>query len=242
MTTAEKLTAIAENEQKVYWSGRQDEHNDFWKSALTKGLYGNGGISGTARFAGWCWDNNTLKPPRKITLTNNCNHAFSSCGYTGSIAEMFDFVDLTRCSQMFEYASIREIGTLDLSTIADAGGLAERTFLGAQNLKTIQNLIVSENLKFTNAFNSATALENIKITGTIGTNGLNFKDCSKLTKESIESIIFALSETTSGLTLTLSRTAVNKAFENGEEENNGAESEEWSYLVDERTNWNINLA
>lgn len=63
----------------------------------------------------------------------------------------------------------------------------------------------------------------------------------KLSKPSITSIINCLSTTTSGLTVTLSKTAVNNAFETSEGVADGSTSQEWLNLVATKTNWTISL-
>lgn len=58
-------------------------------------------------------------------------------------------------------------------------------------LNTIQKLVVSEDITYNGMFSGCTALENITIEGVIG-NDIDFKDCSKLTHDSLMSIINAL--------------------------------------------------
>jgi hypothetical protein len=67
------------------------------------------------------------------------------------------------------------------------------------------------------------------------------KDCVKLSKASIKSIMDVLSSTTSGLTITLSGAAVDKAFETAEGANDGRESSEWITLSTAK-NWYVTLA
>lgn len=95
-----------------------------------------------------------------------------------------------------------------------------------------------------NAFNGCAALKELPISGTIAVGDLNLKDSTKLSRASIESIINALSTTTSGLTVTLSKKAVNKAFETTAGANDGEQSAEWDALGGEnraKKNWAISL-
>ena len=73
-------------------------------------------------------------------------------------------------------------------------------------LNTIQKLVVSEDITYNGMFSGCTALENITIEGVIG-NDIDFKDCSKLTHESLMSIINALKDFT---------TLKNVTYHNGE--------------------------
>lgn len=83
----------------------------------------------------------------------------------------------------------------------------------------------------TSMFASCSLLKNIVIEGIIGQNGFNISWSKLLTKESITSIINALSSITAGLTVTISLTAVNTAFS----------SEEWETLAATKSNWTISL-
>jgi hypothetical protein len=67
--------------------------------------------------------------------------------------------------------------------------------------------------------------------GTVSVSGLNLQWSTKLSKASITSIINCLSSTTSGLSITLSKTAVDNAFT----------AEEWAALENTKHNWTIAL-
>jgi hypothetical protein len=76
-------------------------------------------------------------------------------------------------------------------------------------IKIIRLLNVHETTEFTGTFNGCSALEEIVMGGTIGKN-ISFADCSKLTHDSLMSIINALKDysgTTTTRTLTLHATA-----------------------------------
>jgi hypothetical protein len=81
----------------------------------------------------------------------------------------------------------------------------------------------------------------LTIEGTIGQNEFNTQR-SPLNKNSITSVINALSKTKSGLTVTFSRNAVNKAFETAEGLADGSTSQAWLDLIAKRNNWTISLA
>ena len=83
-------------------------------------------------------------------------------------------------------------------------------------------------------------VQNLIIEGTIGQNGLNLQHSKKLSKESITSVINALSTSTGGLSITLSKTAVDNAFYNNIVV--GSNTMEWGQLVASRSNWTINLS
>ncbi|MBQ3557863.1 MAG: hypothetical protein IJA11_08740 [Oscillospiraceae bacterium] len=79
-------------------------------------------------------------------------------------------------------------------------------------------------------FQNCTALKHIVAAGTIAVS-LDIHWSTELTKASIESIMAALSTTTSGLSVTFSATAVSNAFTDTE----------WATLANTRSNWTINL-
>jgi hypothetical protein len=111
------------------------------------------------------------------------------------------------------------------------GSTAQSIFANASNLVTIRELNVTANTAFSTTFANCASLRSLTMSGTIGKNGFDVQHSYVLNKASIESIIKALSATTSGLTVTLSETAVNNAFT----------AEEWDALEATKTNWTISL-
>ena len=95
----------------------------------------------------------------------------------------------------------------------------------------------------TQCFDGANALVNVSLVkeslkvSTIFTSTL-------LSAESIQSITDGLATGVTGQTLTLSRTAVNKAFETSEGANNGSTDENsvWHNLIATKPNWTITLS
>lgn len=112
-----------------------------------------------------------------------------------------------------------------------AHGSAVQAFANAKNIKRIPKLIFNGCTNVTSMFQGCSNLEELYCEGTLDITGLNLKDSTKLNKVSIESIISVLSTTTMGLSITLSKTAVNNAFT----------TDEWNALIGTRTNWTISL-
>lgn len=84
-----------------------------------------------------------------------------------------------------------------------------------------------------NTFRNCTSLAEIRINGPIEISiDIHW---SPLSKGSITSIIDALSTTTSGLTVTLSKTAVENVFGN-------TTADEWTALIATKSNWTVSLA
>jgi hypothetical protein len=116
------------------------------------------------------------------------------------------------------------------------------TFYDAPNLENARTVKVHENIKYTGAFGSTPKLKEVRFEGVIGQNGLSFAQSTVLSKASVESVINALSSTTSGLTVTFSLVAVNSAFATTEGGTDGSTSAEWSALIATKSNWTISLA
>lgn len=102
-------------------------------------------------------------------------------------------------------------------------------------------LVVSETTPFhSTTFSGLTNLVDMRMGGTVG-DGLDISNSTKLNKASHLSIFGCIS-TTAAITVTVSRTAVNKAFETATGANDGSTSQEWNDLVATRPNATIVLA
>ena len=91
-----------------------------------------------------------------------------------------------------------------------------------------------------NAFENCSALIRFNYIGVI-TETISFVHSVKLNATSIETIVNSLSDSATGQTLTLSLTAVNKAFETSTNANDGSSSAEWTTLANSKSNWTITL-
>lgn len=142
-------------------------------------------------------------------------------------------------SNVFAFSLIEDtIVDIDITPSSTVANL----FSYCQELKTIRLIKVNENIVPTNWFSYCYSLENITIEGAIGQSGLDLHWSTKLSKESIKSVINSLSYTTNSLTVTLSKEAVNRAFETSEGVGDGTSSAEWLELLQTKTNWNISLS
>ena len=255
MSIAEKLTQVAEIVPKVYEAGKMDEHGKFWDNFQD---YGNR-TNYTYAFHSGGFNFENFYPKRDIIPIGNSNYMFYNWKvavgkYVGSLKQRLEEcgveLNTSQCTNLgaaFAYGGFTELPTIDLSNLTGTS-----TMIFAYNygyLKTIEKIIMSENTVISaNWFAEAFGLENLTLEGTIGQNGFNVKDCTKLSGASIVSIIEALSTTTSGLTVTLSQTAVNNMkFTDYDDEGveclhgNEGTYYSWSQLEQSRTNWTISL-
>lgn len=265
MTVAEKLTKIAENEQKVFDAGyndgkaegyqngydagnaegieegKQAEYDAFWDNYQTNGTR----IVYDCAFAGWSYDTFRPKYDIKPTSAYMLFRTFDTSGWHGDIdmsehlKECGVVLDTSQCTN-FQYMCMNSFIT-HLGIIDTRSATTLYEVFSCNRLHTVDKLILKDDgsQTFSRTFHATLALENIVIEGVIG-KAIDFSTCKKLTRASIESIVPALSTTTSGLTVTFSLDAVNKAFETSEGANDGIHSEDWQYLVIiARPNWSF---
>ena len=115
-------------------------------------------------------------------------------------------------------------------------------FYNCTSLASVPALDISKCTSTYDVFYNCAALENLALTGLVKTSGLNLSYSSKLSKASIASVINALDASVSGKSVTLSRTAVNAAFETAAGAKDGSASAEWQNLIAAKSNWTISLS
>lgn len=99
---------------------------------------------------------------------------------------------------------------------------------------------LSSATKAANFFYGLPALREVRFQGTISFK-FDVSEAPSLSAESIRSVISCLSDSSQGLTLTLSKSAVDKAYESLEGAADGSTSAAWKAIVDSKTNWTISL-
>lgn len=166
-------------------------------------VFQNNGNRTSYRYAfyGVYWKDSNYNPKYKITCSGTQQDMFYQSGITDTKVEI-DLLSGATTSRMF----------------------------GAPSLVTIRKLKIASDIVFLNSFQGASLLENMEVAGTIG-NDVSFSDSKKLSRNSITSIINALSDTTSGKTVTFSKTAKEAAFT----------ADEWATLIATKSNWTIAL-
>ena len=139
------------------------------------------------------------------------------------------------------YAFFWNTSVTDTKVPITVTGQCIQAFGQAQKLKRIPKLIFDGATNIGDMFLNCYDLEELNCEGELAVNGLNLQHSTKLNKASIESVINTLSITTSGLTATLSLTAINREFETSEGANDGEKSAEWLALKNTRSNWTVSL-
>lgn len=154
--------------------------------------------------------------------------------------EKFNLSAVTSLYSAFAFCDVLIEVDTDIAVANPTGGtLLNSIFRGCYALQKVKKLTAYPSAVWKQSFENCTALTHIIFDGTIGANGLNLSWSTKLDKESITSIINALSTTTSGLSITLSQTAVNNAFFDGTAEDFNPSA--WDDLIGQKDNWTINL-
>ena len=212
-------------------TGYKSHYHEFWDNYQQNGDRTN--YQGA--FMGYGWTEKTLKPKYDMTPSRADNMfkvvtsmQIDFVEYLKKLDVTLDFSQCTNFNETFSYCKFDRIGVVDTTSATNLG-----TTFSNSGMRTIDKLVLKSDgsQTFSSPFNNCTNLENIIIEGVIGKNGFNIQHSTKLSKASIESIINALSITTSGLTVTLSKTAVNNAFT----------TDEWNTLIATKSNWTISL-
>ena len=208
----------------VYQKGGKDKLETFWDSVFMPG--GAAQINYDYAFSGYIWTHlwGTIPKEYVITPKSQSGVGFRGAFLYSSITNPFktsvypngkvtlNTSKVTNFTNTFSSSWVRSIPTIDATS--DTGGLYN-CFSGATNLKTIDKIILRDDgtNTFVNTFQYCNSLEDITIQGVIGQNGFNVSSCTKLTHDSLLSIINALKDysgTTTAKTVTLGATNLAK--------------------------------
>lgn len=202
MTTAEKLTQIAENQQSLYQAGVA--------KGLSESDYGAGYTAGQQAEYDRFWD-----AFQKNGSRNNYFNLFSQDGWNDTTfrpkypieCKLVKSWDTSAASSIFAASTMTQITV----PITVTGLVMSKTFHNNSKLETISKLILNGVTEFSNTFAYCSALENITIEGSIDVN-ISFSSSSKLTIKSMQSIIDHLKDLTGQTTqkLTFHATAGGK--------------------------------
>lgn len=180
MSIADKLTQIAENEQKVFDAGRNKELDAFWGRYLYHGersafWSGQSGIFGGANFGF-----SNFYPTFDIRPVGDASYLFYAWqnvnnygdDHSGSLAQrlkecgvVLDTSKATKLSNAFAYTFITEIPTIDCTGLVGDSVHVFRDAYG--RLQKIEKIIVTESTTFTNWFVN-TCVADITFEGVIG--------------------------------------------------------------------------
>lgn len=207
-----KSMGLEEGYAKGVEEGKQAEYDAFWDAFQE---YGNQ-RSYIYAFAGSNWTDDIYNPKYPIVVNN-----------------------VTGANYVFLYSKITDT---KVPITITGGAVMTSAFAQMSNCHTIRKITVDETVTVaTGTFVWNSALVNIEFGGTIALGSPSFQHSTKLSKASITSIINALSTASSGLSLTLSKIAVNNAFSTVSGAADGSASSEWASLIATKPNWTISL-
>lgn len=229
-----RLQGFESGHEEGLEEGQKAEYDRFWDAFQQNGNR----TEYTFGFSGRGWTAENFKPKydiipigsmymcfRNFVANLDLKALFESLGIT------FDTSKATDLQYAFYNTGFTRIGTLDFSSVTNASALTQ-TFFNCPVLETIDKIkLATTSGEFSGTFGNMRSLKNITFDGEINRNGLNLQWSTKLSKASIESIVSALSATTSSLTVTLSKAAKEAAFT----------AEEWATLIATKSNWTISL-
>lgn len=192
------------------------------------------------------WNDETFKPKKDIVLkeysryflTNTKIKDLKACLDDKGIK--IDFSNAQYLAEFFSAGAFEHIGVIDLSTFIHSVNVSNM-FLQCRELNTIDKIKLGDNAAFGGKeFINCVKLENILFEGILKTS-MMLDACSLLSKASIQNIIGCLSSDSAEQSLTLNKTAVNKAFESSAGANDGSTSQQWLDLIAIKPNWTISL-
>ena len=223
MSISEKLQKIAENEQKVYEAGKRAEYDRFWDNYQNLGYRENYAYA----FAGEGWYPDLFKPKYQFAKnTYNTQYMFSMFNRSKSnqnyvpdfdLAEHLNnlgiTLDTSKCSNfthMYSESDIVRIPELNVTSCSTFW-----VFASNSKIKIIDKIILKADgsTLFNTTFNGLNDLEQVTFEGAIGQNGFNVQWSTKLTHDSLMSIINHLqdkSTDTSGTTWLITLGEANK--------------------------------
>lgn len=226
-TEALGLDAMAVGVGEVYEAGQKSEYDAFWDVYQQNGNRTNYACG----FGGEGWTDASFKPKYNLYPVDGYM-MFRSSKITDlkNLSVKLDFSKVTNTQYMFQWAMVKYLGEVDIRALTN---VPSSMFSYASSLITIDKLILKDDGTQRlegNMFTNATGLTNLAIEGVIG-KSLSFQWSKKLSKDSITSIVNALSASSTGLTVTFSQTAKETAFT----------ADEWATLIATKPNWTISL-
>ncbi|MBQ4109696.1 MAG: hypothetical protein IJC74_02315 [Clostridia bacterium] len=194
MSIAEKLTTIAENQEKVFEAGKKAEYDKFWDAYQYNGkrtqyIYAFSGGNG------YGWNDDSFYPKYDMqpahmlgmfsgNVCTNLKQRFEECGIT---------LDTSNCKYFksaFENAHTSELPKLNLSKMKDCAYL-----FSSSSIKKL-DIIFSEStsINSTSAFSIIPYLTDLTIEGVLGSNNFSISGSTQLTHESLMNIVNCLKD------------------------------------------------
>jgi len=222
MSIENKLTTVAENQEKVFDAGKNSERENFWYHFTMGGTrrvynYAFGTRGGNNAYWGDIfYPKYDMKPTQADDMFANfrCSDSSKQIDLESRLNEMGVVLDFSKCSNFttaFSYCT--GIETLPVIDMSNASGTNTNYVFDSSTIKTIRKIILGTKSKSQYLFLRANGLENVEFEGEI-LSSMNFNSANNLTHDSLMNIINALkdySEDTSGTVYTITLGSTNKA-------------------------------
>lgn len=201
---------MAAEQDAVFDAGKDAYYDVIWDCIQNKGVatYERIGM-----FSGESWNDDTFKPKYDIVASASSQYLFKKsritdlAGILERQGKALDTSDATNVFELFRESTVTRIPTIDARKATDF----KQVFLRCASLVSIEKLIVPAGVNYNNSFDGCSNLVDLTIGGAIGTSTFNVSACTKLTHDSLMSIINALEAKTSGTwTVTLGTTNLAK--------------------------------
>lgn len=233
MSIAEKLTTIAGNEPKVYGAGRTAESRVWWDAITCD----NTRTDMSAMFSYIDFEKiGGFTPPYQLKPAY-ADKMFSSSTVQKVTASDVDFSNCKSASNVFNQChQLTEIIGVDLSKAVNIS----YAFNTMNNVHTI-DITIGENISGTPqyAFWALPKLENLTIGGGI-LFSFTLQHSKLLTAKSVENVVCALSDNTTGKSATFN-TTVKQTYYNAYSHEYADAETAWAALCNIKSNWTIVL-
>lgn len=229
-----KPSDFAEKIDEVFDTAQKSQYDKFWDTLQQKGNRKD--YEGA--FGGWHEDifipKYDIKPTEASYMFRGFANEIDMVEHLKKLGITLDFSNCQSFSNFLLWSQIKRLG------IIDSRASNNITFYVALKLQTIDLLIIKDDGSTSMNFQDCNSLKQIVIQGVIGKN-LNMQWCP-LSKDSIISVVNALSQTTSNLTVTFKKTAVNNAFGiNVDNPSTYPEGSEFYSLRNSKSNWTFSF-
>lgn len=232
MSMVDKILQIKEDYDNVYDKGDIDSFWDIFQQNGERTDY-------TRAFQGNGWTNELFDPKYPI-LVEGCYGMFYNARNLTFDLRDYDIIFKIQNGQFntgaytFYLCNLTGLPVLDFSEATS--GVTFVLFINSSTIKEIDGIILNDNCTFSSSGWIAGAnITKIIFSGSIG-NTLTVS-LQKLNKASLISLVNTLSSNVSEKSVTLSKTAINNAFETSPGLADGSTSQEWQALMNTKQNW-----
>lgn len=195
VVTAEKGDGYENGYNEGLEAGKKAEYDAFWD------MFQKNGTRTEYRyaFAYTDWTEEMFKPKYPFKLAGDNTFAFLGVQavWEDKVFEV-DTAEAVDLMWAFRLTKFKRIGKCDLSSATNIQGI----FSFCSNLVSIAQIVAHESLVWHEAFLYSANLEEVRFSGVIG-NSIGFTDCSKLSVDSVQSVIDHLKDLTGATAQTL---------------------------------------